>query len=82
MARNDLIGALCTFVVIGLVAWLSLESWKNADCRELLRTNDFARAGEPGSSVTAELSEFRAQLEAGKAGTEAESCVSRIGLPF
>lgn len=82
MTRNDLIGAVCTFAVIGLVAWLSRESWAIADCRDLLRTADFARAGQLEATVSAELLEFGTRLEAGTAGPDAAACVSRIGLPF
>jgi len=82
MARNDLIGAVYAFVAIGLIAWLSMESWAIADCRNVLRSDDFARTAELEAPVSAELLEFRTRLEAGTAGPEAASCVSRIGLPF
>ncbi len=82
MQRNDMIGAACAIVAIGLVAWLSLESWKIADCREVLRTADFQRAGDLEPAMAEELSAFRAELEAGRAGADASACIARIGLPF
>ena len=82
MQRNDMIGAACAMVVIGLVAWLSLESWAIADCRDVLRTADFRQAGTLEPAMAEALSAFRSQLEAGRAGADASACIARIGLPF
>jgi hypothetical protein len=82
MQRNDMIGAACAIVAIGLVAGLSLESWAIADCRDILRSDDFQRAGTFEPAMAADLSAFRSQLEAGSAGPEADACVARVGLPF
>ena len=82
MQRNDMIGVACAIVAIGLVAGLSLESWAIADCRDLLRTADFKRAGTLEPAMAADLSTFRSQLETGSAGPEADACVARVGLPF
>jgi hypothetical protein len=80
--RNELVGAVCAVLAISIVAWLSHESWAIADCRELLKVAEFERVSglEPGAN--GELSAFRAELEAGRAGSEASACVARIGLPF
>ena len=82
MERNDIIGAVCAMAAIGIIAFLSLESWAIADCRTVLRAAEFQRAGalEPGAA--ADLAAFRAQLEGGTAGPQAAACVERIGLPF
>ena len=82
MQRNDMIGAACAIVAIGLVAGLSLESWANANCRDVLRTADFQRAGSLAPAEADALSAFRSQLEAGTAGPEADACIARVGLPF
>jgi len=82
MQRNDMIGAACAIVAIGLVAGLSLESWGNAECRDILRTADFQRAGPLEPAMADELSAFRSQLETGSAGPEADACIARVGLPF
>ena len=77
-----MIGAACAIVAIGLVAGLSLESWANANCRDVLRTADFQRAGSLAPAEADALSAFRSQLEAGIAGPEADACIARVGLPF
>ena len=82
MQRNDMIGAACAIVAIGLVAGLSLESWAIADCRDVLRTADFQRAGSLEPAMANALSAFRSQLEASTAGPEADACIARVGLPF
>jgi hypothetical protein len=82
MQRNDIIGAACAIVAIGLVAGLSLASWAIADCRDVLRTADFQRAGTLEPAKAESLSAFRSQLETGRAGPEADACIARIGLPF
>ncbi len=35
-SRNDLIGVACIAAAMALVAWLSLASWGNAECRDVL----------------------------------------------
>ncbi|MFT5775549.1 hypothetical protein [Hyphomonas sp.] len=82
MQRNDMIGAACAIVAIGLVVGLSLESWAIADCWDVLRTGDFQRAGTLEPAMAEALSAFRSQLEAGSAGPEADACIARVGLPF
>ena len=67
---------------IGIIAFLSLESWAIADCRSVLRAAEFQRAGALEPDAAADLAAFRAQLEGGTAGPEATACVERIGLPF
>ncbi|MCA8900855.1 MAG: hypothetical protein KDA53_06345 [Hyphomonas sp.] len=34
--RNDLIGGACAALALGLVAWLSLDSWAITRCEEFL----------------------------------------------
>ena len=38
--RSDMIGAGCAVVALGLIAWLSLDSWAIARCEEFLATTD------------------------------------------
>ncbi|KDA01481.1 MAG: hypothetical protein V7651_15335 [Hyphomonas oceanitis] len=82
MERNDIIGAACAVVAIGIITFLSLDSWAIADCRTVLREAEFQRAGALEPDAAADLAAFRAQLEGGAAGPEAAACVDRIGLPF
>tara|TARA_R110002020_G_scaffold458631_2_gene676150 strand:+ start:1910 stop:2158 length:249 start_codon:yes stop_codon:yes gene_type:complete len=82
MERNDIIGAICAVIAICIIAVLSLDSWAIADCQDLLRASEFARAGALEPDAAAELAAFRAQLEGGTAGPEATACIDRIGLPF
>ena len=78
--RKDLAGAACAVLAIGLIAWLSLDSWARADCRDLLRTADFAAA--PGEVSDPELAALKARLETGQASEAEQVCAGRIGLPF
>lgn len=78
--RKDMIGAACAALAIGLVAFLSLDSWARADCRTLLRTGDFASA--EGAPDDPDLAALAARLRAGEGSAAEAACVHRIGLPF
>nr|WP_321359240.1 hypothetical protein [uncultured Hyphomonas sp.] len=43
--RSDLIGGACAVLALGLIAWLSLDSWAITQCEQILNT---APAGEAG----------------------------------
>jgi hypothetical protein len=45
LERSDLIGAGCAVLALGLIAWLSLDSWAITRCEEILSA---APAGEAG----------------------------------
>ena len=45
LARSDLIGGACAVLALGLIAWLSLDSWAITRCEEILSE---APAGEAG----------------------------------
>jgi hypothetical protein len=38
--RSDLIGGGCALLALGLIAWLSLDSWAITRCDEFLATAD------------------------------------------
>ena len=78
--RNDMIGAGCAVLAIGLIAWLSLDSWAISTCHETLRTADFASA--EGDVADPELEALRARLASGQGNPEEQACVARVGLPF
>lgn len=39
-SRSDKIGAACAVLAIAAIAWLSVTSWKMADCREMVAKMD------------------------------------------
>ena len=39
--RNDMIGAACAVVAIGLIAWLALDSWAIARCEEFIESEAY-----------------------------------------
>lgn len=43
LERSDLIGGACAALALGLIAWLSLDSWAITRCEEILSA---APAGE------------------------------------
>jgi hypothetical protein len=45
LERSDLIGGACAALALGLIAWLSLDSWAITRCEEILSTD---LAGEAG----------------------------------
>ncbi|MEZ5945302.1 MAG: hypothetical protein R3C04_00360 [Hyphomonas sp.] len=47
--RNDLIGGACAVLALGLIAWLSLDSWAITRCEEFLATE--RPEGMPGLSL-------------------------------
>lgn len=40
LERSDLIGGACAGLALGLIAWLSLDSWAITRCEEFLATAD------------------------------------------
>ena len=36
LERSDLIGGVCAVLALGLIAWLSLDSWAITRCEEIL----------------------------------------------
>lgn len=45
LERSDLSGGVCAVLALGLIAWLSLDSWAITRCEEILRE---VPAGEAG----------------------------------
>lgn len=39
MSRNDIIGGVCALLTIGVVAWLSLDSWARSNCTEAVNVS-------------------------------------------
>ena len=48
--RKDMIGTACAVVAIGLIAWLSLDSWATTRCKEFIKSEAYVGA----DSLTAE----------------------------
>ena len=78
--RKDMIGAACAVLAIGLIAFLALDSWARADCRELLRIGGFSSAER--DMTDPDLAALEARLRAGEGTVDEAACVQRIGLPF
>jgi hypothetical protein len=45
LERSDLIGGACAALALGLIAWLSLDSWAITRCEEILSTDPAGEAG-------------------------------------
>ena len=78
--RKDMIGAGCAVLAIGVIAFLTLDSWARSDCRDLLRAGDFASS--EGEVTDPDLAALEARLRAGEGSDAETACVQRIGLPF
>jgi len=48
LERSDLIGGACAVLALGLIAWLSLDSWAITRCEEILSAD---AAGEAGPAL-------------------------------
>lgn len=44
--RSDLIGVACAALALGLIAWLSLDSWAITRCEEILSADPAGEAGQ------------------------------------
>ncbi|MEZ6001728.1 hypothetical protein [Hyphomonas sp.] len=45
LERSDLIGGACAVLALGLIAWLSLDSWAITRCQEILSEMPAGEAG-------------------------------------
>lgn len=45
LERSDLIGGACAALALGLIAWLSLDSWAITRCEEILSADPAGEAG-------------------------------------
>ncbi|WP_321488727.1 hypothetical protein [uncultured Hyphomonas sp.] len=45
LERSDLIGGACAVLALGLIAWLSLDSWAITRCEEILSGMPAGEAG-------------------------------------
>ena len=45
LERSDLIGGACAVLALGLIAWLSLDSWAISRCEGLLAADGAGAAG-------------------------------------
>ncbi|KCZ48017.1 MULTISPECIES: hypothetical protein [unclassified Hyphomonas] len=45
LERSDLIGSACAALALGLIAWLSLDSWAITRCEEILSADPAGEAG-------------------------------------
>ena len=45
LERSDLIGSACAVLALGLIAWLSLDSWAITRCEEILSADPAGEAG-------------------------------------
>ena len=46
LERNDLIGGACALLALGLIAWLSLDSWAITRCEGILASDGAGDAGD------------------------------------
>ncbi|KCZ90876.1 hypothetical protein [Hyphomonas jannaschiana] len=46
LQRSDLIGGACAALALGLIAWLSLDSWAISRCEEILSATPAGEAGQ------------------------------------
>ena len=53
LERSDMIGSACAVLALGLIAWLSLDSWAITRCEEILSAGPAGEAGQ----VSAEQAE-------------------------
>ena len=80
-SRSDIIGAACAVLSIGLIAYIATESWALSDCRETLRSADFAGIDTLDAVARADFEAFRARIAAGQTSEVEARCINKIGLP-
>ena len=46
LERSDLLGVACAALALGLIAWLSLDSWAITRCDEFIASGAYLDAGD------------------------------------
>lgn len=67
MRSNDAVGTVCALFAIGVVAWLSFNSWARSDC------DDFLAAATQGVDAAVSNTATEQRLD---------NCVERFGAKY